>query len=150
MNALVLSRISYMLPTYSNCTNVQLDKLHKLLMKAACYAIGNYCFKKSTGFILSSCKFMPIRRMLLNAALKIIQKSIYTRQPRTIFNIYKFGTRMTAPISTKQAPKSKSLSNFFPYKYLQVYNSIPNSLKLVTDRKFKHNIKKGKIAVNMI
>ena len=135
MNALVISRISYMLPTYSNCNQCQINKLHKLIMKAARFTIGNYCFKKTTSFILNKCKFIPIKKMISNSSLKIIQKTVNTSQPKPIHNIFKVGTRSTAPVSNKQVPKSKHLSQFYPYKFLPAYNSIPNNLKLVPYKK---------------
>ena len=85
--------------------------------------------------------------MIVHHSLKIIQNAVYARKPEPITKMYKVGNRASAPIFTKIVPRSKMLSNFFPYKYTKSYNSIPDSLKLVTDRKFKQNLKKGKIAV---
>ena len=149
VNAVVISKISYMLPLYSNCSRDQLNKLNKLIMKAARFAIGNYCFKRSISFILNACSFVSVNRMIVNSALKVIQKTIYTAQPRPIHNFFDIGTRKAAPISTKYAPGSKLLKQFYPYKYIHTYNSIPRNLKDVPCKKFKHNLKKGKVAVNL-
>ena len=113
-----MSRISYMLPLYSNCNRDQLNKIHKLIMKSARFAIGNCCFKKSISFILNACGFVSVNKMIANSALKVIQKTKYTEQPRPVLKFFDIGVRKAAPISAKYAPGSKLLKQFYPYKYI--------------------------------
>ena len=43
MNAYAMGKMRYMLPLYMNATQDNINKLHRVLMRAARGAIGNYC-----------------------------------------------------------------------------------------------------------
>ena len=53
LNAFVIGKINYMLPIYSLCTELNKNKLHKLLTTSARCAIGSYCFRKSLYYIFN-------------------------------------------------------------------------------------------------
>ena len=55
-NGFVMGKINYLLPIYSIATQENLSKIQKIIMSAARAAIGNYCFRKSTQYILIKCK----------------------------------------------------------------------------------------------
>ena len=62
LNSFIIGKINYMLPLYLNTTKIQKDRLNKVIMTAARLAIGNYCFKKTSDYILSKCRWMNILR----------------------------------------------------------------------------------------
>ena len=58
-----------MLPLYNNTPGYLKTKLHKIIMKTARSAIGDYCFKKSITYILNKCKLMNIDNMIKYSSL---------------------------------------------------------------------------------
>ena len=48
VKSLILGKLLYTIPLYTQVTNKQLSKIHKVIMSAARVIIGSYCFKKST------------------------------------------------------------------------------------------------------
>ena len=46
INSFVIGKLNYMLPIYNIAPNYLKNKLHKIVMKGARTAIGNYCYKK--------------------------------------------------------------------------------------------------------
>ena len=54
-NSLILSKLRYFLPFYTNAPNYQVNKFHKLLMKLARFCLGHYGFKISVKKILQRC-----------------------------------------------------------------------------------------------
>ena len=56
INSFVIGKMIYMLPLYNNLPLYLRNKLHKIQMKSARTAIANYCYKKSTSYILNRCK----------------------------------------------------------------------------------------------
>ena len=64
------------------------DKLHKVIMKAARFSIGNYCFKKSTYFILNRCKLTTINNMINISAIKLIHKTLHNESPEVMLDYY--------------------------------------------------------------
>ena len=76
LNGFVMGKINYMLPIYSNTCNTNINKLHKIITTAARAAIGNYCFKKSVGYLLSKCKWFDIGDLITYSSLNIIHKTI--------------------------------------------------------------------------
>ena len=57
-------------------------------MKSVRTAIGDYCFKKSTNYILQKCKWMNIDDMIMFSGLVSINNLII-KKPKSISNIYK-------------------------------------------------------------
>ena len=47
-NSVILGKLNYMLPTYTNITEIQRQKIHVVLMKAAKATIGLPCYRWST------------------------------------------------------------------------------------------------------
>ena len=60
LNAFVFGKLNYIIPIYSIATQVNISKLHKIVMTSARAAIGNYCCRKSTAQILSTVKWLSI------------------------------------------------------------------------------------------
>ena len=58
-------------------------------MSAARTIIGNYCYKKSIGYILNKCKMHDIRDLLDITTLKYIHKVITNQTPNAILRYYK-------------------------------------------------------------
>ena len=77
INAHVISRILYMLPTYMNATSEQKNKIHKVIMRAARMIIGSYCLMKSTTYIFGKCNWLTTNQMIEYAATKEVHKIIY-------------------------------------------------------------------------
>ena len=54
LNSFVIGKLNYMLPLYMNAPQFLVNKLHKVVMTSARLAIGSFCFKKSTEYILKN------------------------------------------------------------------------------------------------
>ena len=141
LNAYVIGKLNYILPIYMHANKKLKDKLHKVLMTAARCAIGNYCFRKSIGYILNKCKWETIDNMILNASINLINKIIINKEPEQIYNLYTINRRSMVKIYPKYDPKGMVLKNFFIYKSLPTYNNIPKNVKNLSKNKFQAEIK---------
>ena len=47
VNAIVIGKLLYSLPIYTQLTKAQLNKIYRVIMSSAQTIEGNYCFKKS-------------------------------------------------------------------------------------------------------
>ena len=105
----------YMLPLYNNLPLYLRNKLHKILMKSARSAIGNYCYKKSTSYILNKCKWLNINNMIKYSSLVFIHNIIKNKKPKSILGIYKTNRflRHKAESSLQNIPKNTKYSKFF-------------------------------------
>merc|ERR1712240_591668 len=52
VKSLVIGKFIYCLPLFTQTSKSQQSKLHKIIMMSARTIIGNYCYKKSIGYIL--------------------------------------------------------------------------------------------------
>merc|ERR1712240_916690 len=89
INAYVIGKLNYMLPMYNNAPIYLKNKLHKIVMKGAQTAIGNYCFKKSPRYILDKCKWLNIDNMIIYSSFIFIDNFIQNKQPKSILSLYK-------------------------------------------------------------
>ena len=78
-----------MVPIYSTATKDNLNKLHKIIMTAARAAIGDYCFKKSTHYILGKCKWFDINDLIKFSSLNTIHKILYYKKPISLVSLFK-------------------------------------------------------------
>ena len=132
----------YMLPLYNNLPLYLRNKLHKILMKSARSAIGNYCYKKSTSYILNKCKWLNINNMIKYSSINLLHNILNKNEPKIIIGMLKINRRSVVDINTKYIPQSRELKSFFIYKSLKLYNAIPKELKHLETNKFKKALKK--------
>jgi len=69
IKSLVIGKLSYALPIYTQITQCQTIKLHRVIMAAARVIIGSYRFKKSISYILDKCKLLDAKDMIAYSAL---------------------------------------------------------------------------------
>ena len=95
-----MGKLNYMLPLYCSTNKFNIDKLHKIVMTAARTAIGSYCFKKSTTYILDKCGWLNINNMIIYSSLNII--------PISMTQMFRFqeNTRSKSKISLRYTPKN--------------------------------------------
>ena len=138
-----MGKINYLLPIYSIATQENLSKIQKIIMSAARAAIGNYCFRKSTQYILNKCKWFSIGDLLTYSSLSIIHKTITTKKPPGMLSYFNNVDRQrnNKIIATVHNPKSVKFNKFYIYKYINVYNKLDNTVKLKSIKGFKKEIK---------
>ena len=141
-NAVIIGKINYMLPTYSNLTEMQLQKLHVVLMKAAKTTIGQPCFRWTNQKILETVEWIPMRQMIEKAKLKVLHNIILTKQPKMLYQQLKIPERRTKAISVKYNPKKEKLRKFFLTTTIEKYNKIPVITRNLDQQKFKKAITK--------
>ena len=143
LNGFVMGKLNYMLPLYCSTNKFNIDKLHKIVMTAARTAIGSYCFKKSTTYILDKCGWLHINNMIIYSSLNIIHNVIKNKLPISMTQLFRFqeNTRSKSKISLRYTPKNNRYKNFYICKYLNIYNEIPNSEKAKSGKSFKQYIK---------
>ena len=112
-------------------------------MTAARATIGNYCFRKSTAYILSKCKWFDINNVILYSSLNIIHKTISNKTPQGMVSYFRFNNkdRKVKRVATKYIPLSTKMNNFYIYKYSKIYNSLDQYIKDKSVKGFKKEIK---------
>ena len=120
-----------MLHIYNNVPKYIMNKLHKVLMKSARCAIGNYCFRKSTSYILDKCKWMTIEKIITYSSLVFIHNIIKHKIPKGVHNIYRNSrfNRHKANISVTYRPINQKYSRFFIQHHSNTYNNVPTEIK---------------------
>ena len=142
MNANVLGKLMYMLPFFSSATVLNMNKIHKLLMFAARTVIGNYCFKKSTSYILGKCNWVTAEQLIRMSGLKLIHSILSTRQPKAICNMLKINKWSTANIALKRVPICKIGREFYINMEIKNYNRLPSDIKSSNKKQFKSKVRK--------
>ena len=142
-NSFILGKLNYMLPTYSNLTTFNINKLHKLLMTAARTVVGNYCYKKSCKYILDKCKWLCVNDMIKYRGLTFIHKILTHKLPISLFTMFKVSkySRAGSKISLQNIPENIKYINFFINKYIKQYNLLDGKLKSKSIKQFKKEIK---------
>ena len=82
IKSLVIGKLIYCLPIYSQLTEGQISKLHKVIMTAARCSIGSYCFKKSKKYILDKCKMLAVKELIMCSMLLFVHKLITNKIPK--------------------------------------------------------------------
>ena len=133
-----------MLPIYMGTSNDNITKLHKVIMRAARTARGNYCCKQNITSILSSCKWMPIRKMITHSAIVTIHTILLKQTPQSIVQLFNniALTRTTKDLSLKYTPRTTKFQKFYLYSGLKIYNNLPSNLKNKSIQTFKKLSKK--------
>ena len=143
LNGYVIGKLRYMLPLYSNVTQLLMTKLHKIVMTAARTAIGNYCCRHSTTQILNKVDWLPIKLMIEHSAINIIHSILTKKTPNCLLSLYNMENRRQAKeITTKYLPKTTQFGNFYIYKCIKTYNNLPNLFKIKSKNVFKKSTKK--------
>ena len=140
INAHMLGKLLYMLPLISSASKEQLKKVHNLIMFSARTIIGNYCFKVSCKKILEQINWLSSNQLIKWSIIKSIHKILYYKKTQNLNNYFKPNKRRCASIAPKIFPKTKFTRDFFLYKGLEYYNSIPSDILKCEPRIFK---KKG-------
>ena len=84
-NSFIIGRMTYMMPTYTNLSCHQKDRLHKVLMQTARMALNSYCLGKSIEFILSKYNWVDINEMIKLSSLKFINNLLLSQKPWTLY-----------------------------------------------------------------
>ena len=63
-NAVIIGKLNYMMPTYTNLTEIQRQKIHVILMKAAKATIGLPCYRWTNQRILETVGWIPLKAMI--------------------------------------------------------------------------------------
>ena len=111
-------------------------------MRSARIIINDYCYRKSTKYILGKCNWLSVNQMIDFSAVKTIHKILYNKNPVPLYNHYKINRRTTANIHYNYIPKSSSFRKYFIYHGISTYNMLPATLKCLHPRKFKKVYKK--------
>ena len=115
----------------------QVQKLHKLIMYLARLIIGDYCFKKSTEYILNRVGWLSALDLINWSTIKFIHKILHSKGPSTLYSYFKINKRKGADIRPVSFPKTKYSREIGIYKGLNLYNRFPLKIKELPPRKFK-------------
>ena len=124
----MISKIFYMLPLLSAANKEQLQKIHNLIMFSARTILGSYCFKVSCKNIINQINCLSANQLIKWSIIKSIHKILYNKSPRNIYEFFKINKRQCALLAPKVYPKSKFSREFFLYKGIELYNSMPNDI----------------------
>ena len=144
VNAYVIGKLRYMMPLYSNATCSNINRVHKLVMRAARTSIGSYCCRKSVGQILKICGWLPPTKMITHSAIVTLHSIIINRTPNSIMALFNNTTtlRTKKDISTKYIPRTSKFIHFYINSGLKLYNKLPHNIKHKSKNVFKKLSKK--------
>ena len=138
INGYIIGKLQYMLPLYMNANQNNINKLHKVLMRAARTALGHYGLKLSITQILDKCNWLTINKMIKWSTLKFLHKIINNNSPKVLIStLRKIRGRSNTAIAPFYIPKMEYFKNFFMQKGLKLYNQIPNEIKSKNETNFK-------------
>ena len=131
IKSIVIGKLTYALPTYTQITDKLNIRIHRVIMAAARTIIGNYCFKKSINYILDKCKLLDSKDMIAFASIKYINKILLHKTPRSIISNYLANNKRNTDnkLRTIYKPKTKKLGKHIIYRGAQLYNIIPSEIK---------------------
>ena len=142
--AIVIGKLNYCLPLLCNARKAQITDLNTLVTKSCRTIMGSRCPRWTNEKLLNKCNMPSIYQSINNQALNYIHRLQSTKIPTALYNMYKIPDR---PQRTNQLlypiyePKTKRLKASIFFKYTQIYNQLPLTLKTLPKLKFKNNIK---------
>ena len=112
-------------------------------MSAARTIIGNYCFKKSTYYILKKTNLLDTKQFICYASVKFLNKIITNKIPDSIILLFqKINKRaMDNKLRPLYKPKTAKLSKHIIYKASNIINQLPNHLKNIPIKVFTKKLK---------
>ena len=103
-----------MLPLYTQASNENINKIHKIIMRAA---IGNYCCRFTISKILGICKWPAAKDMINHSAITTIHNIINNKKPKSIINLFNIKyQRNSKQIFTKYLPRTEQFTKFCIYQ----------------------------------
>ena len=143
MNGYVIGKLHYMLPLYTRLNTELTSKIHKVMMTAARVTIGNYCCRKTITQILSKCKWLEIKQLIKHSSTCLLHKIIINQTPKSITNKFQHleTKRKVVKPNTKYNPKTETFKNFYLYKTLKFYNTLPMEILNEGNKQFKISLK---------
>merc|ERR1711954_190233 len=141
-NAYIISRLLYMMPTYTNLNCHQRERIHKIIMRTARMTLNSYCFKLSIEHILGRCNWVDVDAMIKMSPVKFINSLLITQKPGVLYSNSKLSRRECTPISFKYFPKTSLLKNTLLFKVINYYNQLPRNIKFLPNKAFKIRLKK--------
>merc|ERR1712240_403560 len=148
IKSLVLGKLLYAIPLYTQVTLKQLNMIHKVIMTSARVSIGSYCFKKSTKYILDKCNILNVKQMIIFSTLIFINKLIQYRVPQSILELYNVTNNYTK-YKPKCKPKSKKFKNHVINRGIQIFNNIPNNFKNLPLKRSKRKLREYVMTNNL-
>ena len=142
--AIVIGKLNYCLPLLCNARQAQLAHLNTLITKSCQTIMGSRCPRWTNEKLLNRCQMPTIYQSINNQALNYIHRLQSTKTPPSLYTMYRIPQR---PQRTNQTlkpayePKTKQLKASLFFKYTEVYNQLPQTLKILPKTKFKAQIK---------
>ena len=131
------------MPLYMGINNILLNKFHKVIMSTARAAIGNYCYKKSTNYILNKCNLMGINNIIMYSSLSFLFKIYKNNLPKSLMKFFapKRERERIYKFRPLHVPKSKFIENSLFHKGTIIFNNLPDKFKLLSFDKFQQQLK---------
>ena len=143
IKSIVIGKIIYAIPLYMGVTETLMAKLHKVIMSAARAAIGSYCWKKSTKYILNKCNMLDIKDTIIYSTMTFIHNLNLKKLPKSLINLFyeKRSRDKIQKLRPLYMPKSKSLENNLIHKGTAIYNNLPVEFKVLQIEKFQDRLR---------
>ena len=121
----------------------RLPLVHKIIMRSARGAIGNYCCRFSIAKILNICKWSTAKNMITHSAITTIHNILTKKKPLSIIKLFNINNqRQSKQITTKYLPRTETFKKFYIYNTINIYNEIPSNIKSKSKVLFKKLSKK--------
>ena len=142
--AIVIGKLNYCLPLLCNSRQAQLTQLNTLITKSCRTIMGSRYPRWTNEKLFNKCQMPTIYQSINNQALNYIHKLQSTKTPPSLYTMYKIPQRpqrSIQPLTPIYKPKTKQLKGSLFFKYTEVYNQLPQTLKILPKTKFKTQIK---------
>ena len=87
VKSLVIFKLIYCLPLYTETIKSEQYKLHKIIMVSAQTIISSYFYKTSIKYIFGKYKMIDITQMISLASLKLFHKILLSGTPQSIMKL---------------------------------------------------------------
>ena len=146
-NGIIMGKISYILPTLRQITQLQKQKLQSIMLQAAKLVIGRKSFRWSTRRILTEVKWMSIQQLIEYHSQVQIHKIVSNKQPSYLYEKrlkpMEGRTRLQAAgnIQLPNWKTDKARGSIF-YEGVDFYNNLSNETKTANSMKiFKSRLR---------
>ena len=146
-NSLVVSVFTYCLPNLNNINYLQLNKLYVLWNKCAHRVLGFQSYKWNMTTIFKKLDWLSFTQMIHFESLKLFHKISFEQQPKALTKYLQHSlvrsdvARLVRKPSILYLSKTSKTSNSFLHRTNNIYNNIPDDLRILAKKKFAIEIK---------
>ena len=148
-NAFLYSVLNYGAPLmFGTSTKINL-KMHKIHMDISRFARGNFGYKQSCRSICKGVGKKIAEEEFYDQCVKYVHKLMLAQEPKSIIDQLRMPrSRRNAKLGLNIYPKNKKFRNTFINKIPEVYDTIPDKLRIIKPSIFKKKLRRLRLKPN--